>query len=210
MEAIFSFLFDNPFLSILLLIILFSMLGRSGRKSGGGSRMPDFGGGPGSRRMPGQGTPDGSRRSGETPGRQDASRHPETSEQPDIPRRPERSDAGGFPREWRSGRQLDEYGQEVIADVRPARASGPLPGTGQTDRHAAPPAASDDVWPSPASDAIAARSDAASQVAPALQVEHRAARPIAGQDEMRKAIIWAEILGPPRARSPHGRRRIGR
>jgi len=61
-----------------------------------------------------------------------------------------------------------------------------------------------------AADSASAAIDGASRVAPALQVERASGRPIAGQEELRQAVLWAEILGPPRARSPHGRRRIGR
>lgn len=38
-------------------------------------------------------------------------------------------------------------------------------------------------------------------VRPALE-----SQPDIGTEELRKAVVWAEILGPPRARAPHGRR----
>jgi len=118
MEAILSFLFDNPFLTIILLFFLFSMLGRTGRK-GGGNRMPDFGGGPGGWPAPGRGMPRGSGRSGEMRGRTDLSR------------RPERRDAGGgepaFPREWRPAQPQEA--RERMTRVRSAwsRRRRPLP-----------------------------------------------------------------------------------
>lgn len=191
MEAILSFMFDNPFLTIILLFFLFSMLGRTGRK-GGGNRMPDFGGGPGGWPAPGRGMPSGSGRSGEMRGRTDLSR------------RPERRDAGGgepaFPREWRPAQPQEA--RERMADPRPVRMEPSPP--------AASPAASASTAAHEAADSASAAIDGASRVAPALQVERASGRPIAGQEELRQAVLWAEILGPPRARSPHGRRRIGR
>jgi len=48
------------------------------------------------------------------------------------------------------------------------------------------------------------------QPAPSARPD-KTAVPVPGRidaDDLRKAVLWAEILGPPRARKPHGRNRI--
>jgi hypothetical protein len=61
-----------------------------------------------------------------------------------------------------------------------------------------------------AADLSDARPAAVTRIAPDQPMEHASGRPADGPGEMRKAIIWAEILGPPRALKPYGRRRVGR
>lgn len=227
MEALIRFLFDNLTIVLIVLGILFPLFSRIGRKDGGG-RMPDFGGGAGggmpSRREPPVSRPwgggdGGSYRTGEftggpyrtgtasgDPHRGDG--RPEAHGRfPEWPPRPEAAGSGPevSPREWRAGRRTDAQGPSAARDVRPGRDTSP----------AAPrlsyPAPS--VTPSPSTspaDPAAARAAETARIAPALQVEERTERTIAGHDELRKAIIWAEILGPPRALRPHGRRRVGR
>jgi len=208
MEGLIGFLFDNLFLVIIVLGILSTLFGRSGRKGGG--RMPDFGGGPGGWPAPGQGLPRGMRRPGELR-RPDAARGPEAAPRPEAaPHRSDRPEFVGreaaFPREPMPRRQPDAYGQEMMPAPRPVRMHEVLPATS--------PAASDAAASSPAdlrsSPPLGAPSSNDSRVAPALQVERLSGSPIAGQDELRKAVLWAEILGPPRALKPRGRRRIGR
>jgi|GEM_PF-418460 len=221
MEALLDFLFDNLFFVIIVLGILSSLFGRSGRKGGGG-RMPDFGGGPGGWRMPGQdaaGRPDRHapvrpHRSGEPSVRPEA-RPADEAGDPETRRRPYPDGSGGtgFPR--KPERRLEPPGRNAIPnrgkdapslsraeDARPAvRADAPP---------SVPPAVPAAASPSAAPDPAAARSAEAARIAPSLQVEQRPVRPIAGRDELRNAILWAEILGPPRAYKPHSRRRFGR
>lgn len=208
MGALIEFLFSNIYLVIIVLALLSSIFGRLGK---GGGRMPDFGGGtdsgrplrrdapgvPPSRRMAPGGpyrsgdAPGGPRRSGDTPG------GPEPARPAEMPRHP---DAGGgtFPREWMPGRPLDAPGREVAA-------SAAVPSEPPAASRPAPAAPSDS-----AADPSTARSAAVSRVAPALQVERASVRPADDPGDLRKAIIWTEILGPPRALKPYGRRRIGR
>ncbi|OUM95973.1 MAG: hypothetical protein A9Z00_06315 [Thermobacillus sp. ZCTH02-B1] len=212
MEALIGFLFDNLILVIIVIGILTSLFGRAGRQ-GGGSRMPDFGGGPGSglphrplrdRRE----SPDGTHPGGAVPGgrwtRREAGGGPPwaggapggphragRAEMPGIPVAPRHADAAG-------------HGPVVTADAR----LGGQPSA--ANRSPAPSAAAPASPRTSSPDPSAARTSEAVGIAPALQVERRPARAPAGPDELRKAIIWAEILGPPRALRPYGRRRIGR
>jgi hypothetical protein len=253
MEALIRFLLDNMILVIIVLGVLSSLFGRTGRQGGGG-RMPDFGGGPGGGVPPGrsgpgnlrprQGVPgdrravpgdprarreagdsqrpgdaaDGSYRpgdatagpyrAGEAPGRPHRAGGDRTAAAPGRTPEPPRQDASGFPGERGPGRRTDDRGQDVYADVRPGGTPSPV-----THRPAgtapAAPAPSLRAASSP-QDPTAARAAEASRIAPALEVEERPARTVFGRDELRRAVIWAEILGPPRALRPHGRRRAGR
>jgi|HigsolmetaAR203D_1030402.scaffolds.fasta_scaffold00630_20 hypothetical protein len=206
MEALINFLLENIFIVIIVLGILSSLFGRSGKKGGGG-RMPDFGGGPGGWPAPGRGAPGRTDRPGDVPARRSEPqpRQTEAQRRPETPWRPDPAP----PREWKPGRNLDEHGQVVIADVRPGRAGEPRPAAPHSSRSEAPAAPHRKASPS-AAERTAARAAEASRIAPALQVEQRAGRVIAGADDLRKAVLWAEILGPPRALKPYGRRRAGR
>lgn len=232
MEALIGFLFDNLILVIIVIGILTSLFGRAGRQ-GGGSRMPDFGGGPGSglphrplrdRRE----SPDGTHPGGSVPGgrwtrREAGGGPPWAGGAPGGPHRPGEA-AGGphrageaYGRPHRAGRaempgipvaprhaDAAGHGPVVTADARP----GGQPSA--ANRSPAPSAAAPASPRTSSPDPSAARTSEAVGIAPALQVERRPARAPAGPDELRKAIIWAEILGPPRALRPYGRRRIGR
>lgn len=200
MEDILAFIISNLFPALIVLGILSSIFGRFQRK-GGGNRMPNFGGGTGGeQRLPGE--PGGPYRSGETPVATDTPREPEVAHRPEVLWHPDPADGGGpmFPRDFLPGRRMDDHGQVIIADARPNRASGALPA------HARAVSTARAMTASSVPDLADARSAEASRVAPALQVEQRSVRPIAGRDELRKAVLWAEILGPPRARNPIGRR----
>jgi len=200
MEDILVFIINNLFPILIALGILSSILGRFQRK-GGGNRMPNFGGGTGGAQPPSREPDRPFPSGGDWPVSPESPRLPEVAH-PEAPWRPDPADDGGpaFPRDVQPGRRTDDQGQVIIADVRPNRANGMTSAYAHAALTAGAMAASRET------DLATARSAEASRVAPAMQVEQRSVRPIAGPDELRKAVLWAEILGPPRSRHPLGRR----
>lgn len=174
MEALIAFLFDNLYLVIVVMVFLFSMLGRIG-KGGPVSRMPDFGA-PG--RLP------RTEQGGGVRGR---------IERPEF-RRESPADFPAPSVETSSG--PDHHREPVYASEPAQSASTPdwnplIENADRTER--------------PLNNTIRPRVQTAAAVHRSVRSP---ARPAIRQEDLRQAIIWSEILGPPRALK--GRRRAGR
>ncbi|GIP39609.1 hypothetical protein J31TS4_28890 [Paenibacillus sp. J31TS4] len=191
--AIIEFLLRHYYL-LFIVFVLFSMLkprkdeqqgkGRPGRPP---SSMPPFGQGPGrtlARRgdAPRQAAPQGEARRAAGDSGTDRPAH---AERPAAAERPEPAD---------DGRWSELSGRSWAEEER--RAAGAMPAEGS--RPAAP------ARPRPAA---AAGSDHARQrpLGAAPEAPFSGDRPVPSAEDARRGLMWAEVLGPPRARRPHRR-----
>lgn len=202
MEQLIGFLLGNFHFVLVGIGILYMLLRKSplekppsGRPGSGQSgRMPDFGGGGLPRPMRPAGEPKPAPRRAQQP----VQRH-EGPGAHDRPWPPQASgEAGG--RETAAARSAGERQVVYRSPGSPPPAAVPWDGEGESGGEGVPSASA----------AQSAREDAAYHAAtsrslPAQQPQAGTARQRPKRSELAQAVVWAEILGPPRSRKPHRR-----
>ncbi|GIO13381.1 hypothetical protein J19TS2_29360 [Cohnella xylanilytica] len=226
MEQLFEFLVRHYYIVIVVVWMLYAMFFRkSPIEKRPPNRMPNFGGGGLSRPKP---SPSANRpeKRADAPG--EASPFPEPSEprsRPESPRRrlersepwpSERPEAGsepsGFPADG-SGRpsRLDSERSEPVrpqpeSPARPVSSSPPpAPGRSGAAERSASGAGYAAAEAADRMAAVAAASPASAGEQPLAAAAPEAPGLRLPRDELSRAIVWAEILGPPRSRKPYRR-----
>ncbi|MBB6636226.1 hypothetical protein [Cohnella thailandensis] len=198
MERLIEFLLGNIYYVVVVVGLIYAMFFRkSPDDAKRPNRMPDFGGG-GQRRERPQGPPQRPRRPGEAPAG--------TKPQGRPAARPEREEPrGGLP--GRQDAPAPARTAEPAYEPAPRPAASPFEAPAYGEPAPAVPAAL------AAAHASQARADGPSPFAeerPAASSASPVYAPSAGglqpsREDLARAIVWSEILGPPRARKPFRR-----
>lgn len=218
MERLIAFLLDNFFVVIVIIGFLLSMFGKLGKPGTG--RMPDFGGGgqppnrgatrP-ARPIPG---PEQPTRPASDPQRQ-ASRPVSPVPGAAQPGRPVSAPPQPQAREARPLGERPAWpaqSEEPVRRMRPAEAgtayaamTAEAPGEGEWGGEGGDSGRHSKLTRTPS---VKPRTASLPSASPALSSIHDALEN-ADVNELRKGLIWAEVLGPPRAKRPFVRGRNG-